>query len=239
MKQKDYSQIRPQMHDFKSREIKAKRIIATLNDYLGKSKIKECSVLDVGSSTGIIDSILAKSFNKVYGIDIDQSGIKFAQNNFKKKNLHFIKVSAEKIPFKPSSFEVVICTHVYEHVNNPKLLMQEIYRVLKPKGVCYFAAINAIWPIEPHYNLPFLSYLPKRLANYYVKALGKANKYYENPMFIWQLRKLVSKFKIIDYTEKILSNPKKYSYNNIPIPHLFSKILKYFTPTIFWLLVKK
>ena len=33
--------------------------------------------------------------------------------------------------------------------------------------------------MEPHYNLPFLSYLPKSTANYYVRFTGKAKKYYE------------------------------------------------------------
>lgn len=238
-KQRDYSLIRPQMHDYKSRIIKAKRIIATLTDYLGKNGIKKMKVLDVGSSTGIIDSYLAKKFNIVWGIDIDKSGVEFAKKTFDKKGLYFKVASAEKIPFRKNVFDVVICTHVYEHVNDPQKLMAEIYRVLKPMGVCYFAAINAIWPIEPHHNLPFLSYFPKKIANNYVRYFGKTDKYYENPMFYWQLKKLTNNFKVVDYTPSILSNPVKFKYNNFPIPNLLSQFLKYITPTVFWLLIKK
>lgn len=238
MNRNDYSSIRPQMHDLKSRGLRAKRIIATLSDYLGKNKIIKSKLLDVGSSTGIIDNFLAQKFGEVWGIDIDQSGIEFAKNNFKSKNLHFLKVDGQKIPFKSNTFDIVICTHVYEHVNNPEILMEEIYRVLKPNGLCYFAAINAIWPIEPHYDLLFLSYLPKSIANNYVKFFGKAERYHENPMFYWQLRKLVTRFEIVDYTQKILTNPTKFKYLTPRIPNLLAQLLKYFTPTVFWLLIK-
>lgn len=238
MKQKDYSLERPQMLDIKSRIIKGKRIVATLSDYLGKDQIKHSKALDVGSSTGIIDSFLASKFKDVWGIDIDQNGVNFAKKNFKHRNLHFLKVSAENIPFQNNSFDIVICTHVYEHVNNPNKLLSEIYRVLKPNGVCYFAAINAIWPIEPHHNLLFLSYLPKDIANIYIKIFTHKKVYYENPLFLWQLKKLVSKFEIVDYTAKILETPHKFGYKNPSIPRFLAKILKYFTPTVFWLLIK-
>ena len=39
-----------------------------------------------------------------------------------------------KLSFKENSFDIVICTHVYEHVPNSKKLFDEIYRVLKPGG---------------------------------------------------------------------------------------------------------
>ena len=233
-----YSDIRPQMHDFASRKLKAIRIIKTLENFLGNNKLKKLKILDVGSSTGIIDSVLATKLGEVWGIDIDKKGVNFAQKNFKYKNLHFKIGSALKLEFDNNMFDVVICAHVYEHVANPKKLFDEIYRVLQPGGVCYLAAINALWPIKPHYNLPFLSWLPKNLGNFYVKVFGKAKKYYENPMFYYQLKNLVKKFKITDYTVKILTSPKKFGYQNPPIPKFLANYLKYLTPTFFWLLTK-
>ena len=38
---------------------------------------------------------------------------------------------------RDSSFDVVICTEVLEHVENPFFAMQEIFRVLKPGGRMY------------------------------------------------------------------------------------------------------
>jgi hypothetical protein len=93
--------------------------------------------------------------------------------------------------------------------------------------------------MEPHYNLLFLSWLPKSIANIYVKMFGKAEKYWENPMFRRQLIDLVKKFKINDYTGKILAEPKKFGYQNQSVPKIFSSFLRFLTPTFFWLLVKE
>jgi hypothetical protein len=116
--------------------------------------------------------------------------------------------------------------------------------LLRPGGVCYLAAINALWPIEPHYDLPFLSYLPKSLANIYIKVKRK-KEYYETPVTYWGLMKLTKSFVRIDYTAKILQRPKTFGYNNSVfdfVPkvffNMFSSIAKYIAPTTFWILVK-
>ncbi len=40
----------------------------------------------------------------------------------------------QKMDFPDNHFDVVICCHVIEHVDDDKLAMKEIYRVLKPNG---------------------------------------------------------------------------------------------------------
>jgi SAM-dependent methyltransferase len=41
------------------------------------------------------------------------------------------------IPFDDASFDVVVCNHVLEHVQNDRLAMRELYRVLRPAGCMY------------------------------------------------------------------------------------------------------
>lgn len=232
----EYAADRSQMYDLKSRIIKAKRIIKLLEIYFA-SPLAKLEILDIGGSTGIIANELAKTFRKVTVTDIDKGALKFAGKKFKRKNLFFKYADAMKMPFRQNSFDVVICTHVYEHVPSPKKLFNEIHRILKPGGVCYLAAQNKLWPLEAHHNLPFLSYLPKDLADIYIKIKGKS-EYYEHPMTYWQLARTLRKFNIHEYTSKILSKPKKYGYNISPIPEFIARILKYFTPTLFWVLEK-
>ena len=149
------------------------------------------------------------------------------------------------LSFDNNSFDVVVCTHVYEHVPDSKKLFDEIYRVLKPGGICYLAAINRLWPWEPHYNLPFLSWFAKPLANFYVKLFGKADIYFETPRTYWGLKKLTVKFARFEYTQKILRNPKKFGYENLakmPTRHLawvLSPFARYLPPTFFWILKKE
>ncbi|MCK9617787.1 MAG: methyltransferase domain-containing protein [Lentimicrobiaceae bacterium] len=39
-----------------------------------------------------------------------------------------------QIPFPDDTFDVIICNHVLEHIENDKKAMEELYRVLKPNG---------------------------------------------------------------------------------------------------------
>jgi len=71
-------------------------------------------------------------------------------NRFKnQKNLDYItadlyspivdvKADILDLPFEDNSFDVVICNHVLEHIEDDKKAMQELYRVLKPKGFGIF-----------------------------------------------------------------------------------------------------
>jgi SAM-dependent methyltransferase len=45
-----------------------------------------------------------------------------------------VKMDIHKIPFPDSSFDVVLCNHVLEHVDDDIQSMKEIARVLKPNG---------------------------------------------------------------------------------------------------------
>lgn len=234
----------PELYKKAPRRIRAIRIIKTLEDFLGKGKLKELTLLDVGSSTGIMDDVLATRFKEVLGIDIEKAAVRYAKQNFKRRNLKFKIDDAMNLSLGNDSFDIVICSQVYEHVPDPKKLFSEIYRVLKPGGICYLAAINGLWLWEPHYKLPFLSWPPKILSNLYVKLSGRADKYYENPRTYWGLQKLTRDFICSEYTQKILKEPKKFGYGTLTKRYvryplwLLSPFLKYLTPTFFWLLKK-
>ena len=45
-----------------------------------------------------------------------------------------VKLDVLDMPFEESSFDIVFCNHVMEHVKDDKKAMSEIYRVLKPDG---------------------------------------------------------------------------------------------------------
>ncbi|MGB0879623.1 MAG: class I SAM-dependent methyltransferase [Polaribacter sp.] len=49
-----------------------------------------------------------------------------------------VKADICNLPFKNSSFDVVFCNHVLEHIPDDTKAMQELYRVLKPNGMGIF-----------------------------------------------------------------------------------------------------
>lgn len=242
-----FSEKYPQaVHNRESRQQKAKTIIAVLHDFFG-TDLRSFSILDVGCSTGIMANYFSGYFGMVVGIDVDEPAIQYARENFTKNNMEFNLVDAMDIRYPKNSFDVVICAHVYEHVPDANRLMQEIHRVLKPGGVCYFSAGNRLAVKEPHYNLAFLSVMPRYFAHRYMKITGKGKFYYERHLSYWGLKKLIRNFEQIDYTKKIIENPELF-YTDYMIKHgtiksvLARLIVNYaywICPGFIWLLRKK
>jgi len=54
------------------------------------------------------------------------------------------------LPFESETFDTVVCTQVLEHVDKPWIMVKEIYRVLKKKGVCFLTAPF----MEPYHQNP-------------------------------------------------------------------------------------
>ena len=197
------------MYDDEGRSRKARTIVAVLNDFFATG-LRSLSLLDIGASTGIVDNHLADHFAAVVGIDIDQPAISFANRHHNKANLNFMLGDAMNLAFRDSSFDVIVCAQIYEHMPDSKRLMSEVHRVLKPGGICYFSAGNRLNIIEPHYRLPFLSVIPRPLAHAYLRLSGRGRFYYEKHLSYWGLRKLVRRFEMHDYTAKIVSNPRLF-----------------------------
>lgn len=231
--------------DTTNRELKAKTIIAVLSEYFNKNTNKLC-LLDVGASSGIIDNFLADHFLSVTGIDIDEPAIKHATSVYSKQNLKFHIGDALKLTFEDNCFDVVVCAHVYEHVPDANVMMKEIYRVLKPGGVCYFGASNRLRWNEPHYNLPLLSVVPRVTSHIYIRLAKKAQYYHELHFSYWGLKKLASGFILHDYTGKLIKDPAAYKVDYMLPPNsLKTKMAKYLfrffpwiTPSYIWLLEK-
>jgi SAM-dependent methyltransferase len=230
------------------REWKAAKAVAVIVDYLQEfeKSPEELLVLDIGCSTGYQSRYYGQFFRCVHGVDIDEKAVRHAANVNSSQNVVFQVQDCMNLSFAEATFDVVMCTHVYEHVPDAGKLISEIYRVLKPEGICYFAAGNRLMYLEPHYKLPFLSILPKPLANFYCKLSGKSNRYHETHLSFWSLKRLVKKFQIVDYVCAILQDPVKFSATEIVQPNSIkqkislqvSKHAYWLCPTYIWILRK-
>jgi SAM-dependent methyltransferase len=207
--QYNFSKNSPYVYDSENRERKARTMLAVLDDFLHEP-LSKCDILNVGGSAGAIDNFLADHAGRVIGVDIDDVAIKHAQETFVKDNLEFQVADALNLPFDDSSFDVVICSHVYEHVPDPAQMFEEIHRVLRPEGICYFSAGNRLMWNEPHYNLPLLALLPRPLAHIYIRLAGKADHYHEKHLTYWGLKSLVRNFSRNDYTVRLITEPGKF-----------------------------
>jgi len=234
--QYDFSRNSPYVYDTDNRERKARTMLAALDDFLGES-LATSDVLNVGGSAGAIDNFLADHAGSVTGIDIDVAAIKHAREKFVKDNLEFQVADALDLPFGDSSFDIVICSHVYEHVPDPGKMFDEIHRVLRAEGICYFSAGNRLMWNEPHYDLPLLAPLPRPLAHLYIRLARKADHYHEKHLTYWGLKSLVRNFKRYDYTVRLISEPARFRTEYmLPAGSMKARIARIVAGWFYWAL---
>ena len=233
------------MYDEDERAAKATKVIAILRDHCGD--LSQRSILDVSCSTGLMPRAYAGHFAAVTGIDIDETAVAFARENNDLPNVSFRVMDALHTGFDDNSFDVVVCNQMYEHVPDAEQLLREIRRILVPGGVCYFGATNRLKVIETHYGrLPFLSYLPKPLANLYLRLLGRGGRYYENLYTYWTLRRMCESFEVTDYTVDVVRQPERFGAGDVvragskqqKLALLLLRLAYWLSPGYIWLLTK-
>src|SRR4051794_10222481 len=235
-----YSEIQCAMLDEAGRRQKAGKILAVLRHFLDRADLRGLDVLDLGTSTGFIASELARAGGQVTGVDIDEPGLARARERFGHE-VEFLPASGDQLPLPDRSVDVVVFNHIYEHVVDADAVMDEIRRVLRPHGIVYLGLGNRLGVVEPHYKLPFLSYLPPAVANVYVRAAIRAEGYHERFRTGRGLRRMVHDLFVWDYTLPIIADPDRFCARDI-VPEALSKVpagvldcAKGLLPTYIWI----
>lgn len=223
-----------------SRIVKAQKIETLLNL---KPTQKPLRILEVGCGSGGIAYYFATHENlecQVFAVDIYDNRVVFDHYDFK-------KVEGVVLPFEDSSFDIIITNHVIEHVGNAHQQLthiKEINRVLTPNGQCYLAVPNRWMLTEPHYRLKFLSWLPRKFRNFYLKLWRKGNYYDCEPLSLPELEKILLQANVhfenisIEATKVTLALEKPHSFLNKIILKLPNQILAIFKPIIPTLIYK-
>lgn len=238
-----YSEIQYKMLDEDRRRTKARKIISVLLHFLGRDDLSGLSVADVGCSAGFIADELAVRGARTLGVDIDVPGLGRARERFGER-VSFLCASGDRMPLADNSLDVVVFNHIYEHVVDPDAVIADIRRVLKPDGVAYLGLGNKHQIMEPHYRLPFLSWLPQGAADRYVRAFHKAENYYEEYRTRDGLRQMLAGFNVWDYTIPVVIEPDRFnSGDNVkgPVSRLPGAVVRAampIIPTFIWIATK-
>jgi SAM-dependent methyltransferase len=104
------------------------------------------SVLEVGCGAGVDLARFAKGGAEVTGVDLAPSAIALARANFEQQGLQgrFEVADGERLPFPDTSFDMVFAHGVVQYTANPRQLVAECRRVLKPGGEAVFQVYNRI-----------------------------------------------------------------------------------------------
>ena len=88
-------------------------------------------VLDCGAGEGSILAFLDRHgfSDSLYALEISDSGIRQIERRAIPTLVEARKFDGYAMPYADKEFELVVCSHVIEHVEHPRLLLREIKRV--------------------------------------------------------------------------------------------------------------
>jgi SAM-dependent methyltransferase len=103
------------------------RLREHVEEFVATFHLKQAHGLDVGAGDGLLQDVI----DDYTGLDISAT----ARAAYHKP---FVQADARAMPFRDGEFDVLWTLKMLEHVPNPKQVLREMRRVLKPNGLLYF-----------------------------------------------------------------------------------------------------
>jgi SAM-dependent methyltransferase len=133
-------------------------------------------LLEIGSGVGAVQIAARRRGVVPSGVEPSLQGSRAATQLFRDHGFASAPVVCgvgEHLPFPADAFDAVCSFQVLEHTRQPRLVLEETLRVLKPGGwfVHVFPNYGSVW--EGHYGVPWIPHLPKAVGRIYLKLLGR------------------------------------------------------------------
>jgi len=122
------------------------RDVSIKADYIAKlvkQLLPAGKVLDVGCASGVLVNKLSIEGYDAEGIDWAESAISFATGNMK-GNFRIGDADLEAIE-GTELYDIIIASHILEHLENPQRLLSGVRRLLKPDSCFCIAVPNLGW----------------------------------------------------------------------------------------------
>lgn len=164
------------------------KVIQVANPYLGAN-----AILVAGAGQGSLEYKLLRhgvEHQRIAAIDYNP-----AQHKLSEINVTFCDLNG-RVPFDDGSFDLVLCTEVIEHLNNPQNLIDELHRVTKSGGHLVLTTPNV------HSVMQKLRYLFSDQFGWFFERdfLGSGHIH---PIFDWLLKRMIrDKWQIKTYTSQ-------------------------------------
>jgi len=134
--------------------------------------------LDVGCGNGYGCAILLSAgARKVIGGDINSKAVNYAKVHYAREGLDFLYLDAISLPFPNDYFDTIVCLETIEHVPEPRRLLLECKRVIRPGGLIICSTPNkAVYtvnrikkPLDPfHIQEFYIQEFYNLLSEYFV-----------------------------------------------------------------------
>ena len=134
---------------------------SVLKKWILNSESKSINILNVGVATGATSEMLSK-YGNVVSVEYDEECCKFLKE---KTGIEAINASLTELPFESNTFDLVCAFDVIEHIEDDKLAISEVQRVLKKGGHYYITvpAFQFLWSNHDVVNHHFRRYTKQNL----------------------------------------------------------------------------
>ena len=152
---------------------------------------KTLKVLDLGCADGLMIKKLSKEFN------ISATGIELSKDLYERAVINcpdaiIINSDINEIDFsEDKKFDLIICTAVLEHLENPSKVVSKIFNLLSINGISVWTVPDPFWEKiatlvghlddEQHHHIPNIKEL-KKLANLNNLKVVEAKKFMFSPI---------------------------------------------------------
>ena len=109
-------------------------VLDLLEPYRGEGRL-----LDVGCSIGLFLDLARERGWRGTGIEFAPRALAYARDHY---GLEVLDVPLEEAGFEPESFDAVGLLSVLEHTNEPRRMLGDVARVLRPGGAVYVVVPN-------------------------------------------------------------------------------------------------
>jgi len=111
-----------------------------IEDICRQKDLRRKVFLEIGCGPMFMGRYFASSCRLVIGIDFSLAALSFAQKAFEEKNLRnylLIQADLNTIPLAPERVDFIYGGGVIEHFPKTEIILKQIYRLLKNKGVSF------------------------------------------------------------------------------------------------------
>ena len=131
---------------------------------------KTLTILDIGCFPYHVGWMLEKMGHTVFGISSEHEPVK-------RKNVSVMNIEKDRLPFKDSTFDLILCNEVIEHLpNSPVFALREMKRVAKTDG-CLMITTPNVTRLINRLKLIFGKSINYSLDAYFENG-GKGNNMY-------------------------------------------------------------
>jgi len=120
---------------------------------LGQSKVNV--IVDLGCGEGDSREFFQKRNPDIKWIGVDIADSPEVRSRARSGD-EFVTYDGVTLPFKDNYCDLILCKQVLEHVQKPRELLREVFRVLKPGGYL----VGSTSHLEPFHSLSYWNYTP-------------------------------------------------------------------------------